>query len=126
MIYNKPQDIKLRTLPSIGSLVSSKQTTSFTPSEEKATTDNLIITNATASVQPTDTVRVNASQNDVDIILTDRYVPENADANVFDLTKMPLLEGIPILTLPGEEIQKPPKNKKPQKSYNSRTRYLQT
>lgn len=108
MIYNKPQDIKLRTLPSIGSLISSKQTTSFTPSEEKATTDNLTITNATASVQPTDTVRVNASQNDVDIILTDRYVPENADANVFDLTKMPLLEGIPILTLPGEEIPKAP------------------
>ncbi len=111
MIYNKPQDIKLRTLPSIGSLVSSKHTTSFTPSEEKATTDNLIIPNATASVQPTDTVRVNAPQNDVDIILTDRYVPENADANVFDLTKMPLLEGIPILTLPGEEIPKAPEKR---------------
>ncbi len=111
MIYNKPQDIKLRTLPSIGALVSSKHTTSFSPSEEKATTDNLIITNATASAQPTDTVRVNVPSNDVDIILTDRYVPENADANVFDLTKMPLLEGIPILTLPGEEIPKAPEKR---------------
>lgn len=107
MIYNRPRDIKLRTLPSIGSLMSSKGKTPFFSEsiDEKAKTDNLIISDNTAPVPKTEAVSSSVSENDVDIILTERYLPEvNSDGNIFDLTKMPLLEGIPILTLPDEDI----------------------
>jgi hypothetical protein len=106
MIYNKPRDIKLRSLPSIGSLFSIKETQhSDEPSLGKSKSDNLITAKDTASVTHTDTVTINAPQKDIDIILTERYIPEGGgDGNVFDLTKMPLLDGIPILTLPGEEL----------------------
>lgn len=106
MIYNKPRDIKLRSLPSISSLFSAKETPQFNePIEEKSKSDNLIKPNDTASVQHMDTVTVAVPEKDVDIILTERYIPENnGDGSIFDLTRMPLLEGIPILTLPGEEI----------------------
>ena len=106
MIYNKPRDIKLRSLPSISSLFSAKETPQFNePIEETSKSDNLIKPNDTASVQHMDTVTVAVPEKDVDIILTERYIPENnGDGSIFDLTRMPLLEGIPILTLPGEEI----------------------
>lgn len=106
MIYNKPRDIKLRSLPSIGSLFSIKETQQADePTSGKSKSDNLIIAKDTASVPHTDTVTINAPQKDIDIILTERYIPEGGgDGNVFDLTKMPLLDGIPILTLPGEEL----------------------
>ena len=106
MIYNKPRDIKLRSLPSISSLFSAKETPQLNePIEEKSKSDNLIKPNDTASVQHMDTVTVVVPEKDVDIILTERYIPENnGDGSIFDLTRMPLLEGIPILTLPGEEI----------------------
>lgn len=106
MIYNKPQDIKLRTFPSVSSLISTKETPRFNESAEgKAESDNLIIKHDTASVNNTDTVSSAVSKKDVDIILPDRYIPESGgDGNIFDLTKMPLLDGIPILTLPNETI----------------------
>ncbi len=106
MIYNKPRDIKLRTLPSVSSLIWQKETSQFNePAEEKAKADNSIITESTASANKADTVSSAVSKDDVDIILTERYVPESGgDNNIFDLTKMPLLEGIPILTLPNESI----------------------
>lgn len=113
MIYNKPRDIKLRSLPSIGSLFSIKETQhADEPSSGKSKSDNLIIAKDTASVTHTDTVTINAPQKDIDIILTERYIPEGGgDGNVFDLTKMPLLDGIPILTLPGEELLVAPPQK---------------
>lgn len=105
MIYNKPRDIKLRALPSIGSLFSSKEPTRFDSAEEKAKADNLIITNDTVSKNQSDTATEGTPKNDVDIILTGKYVPESgSEETIFDLTKMPLLDGIPILTLQGEEI----------------------
>lgn len=107
MIYNRPRDIKLRTLPSLGSLVAKKETSPFAPpTEERAKADNLIITEKAASQIKKETATEGVPQNaDFDIILKDRYIPEDsADGAIFDLTSMPLIEGIPILTLPDEDI----------------------
>ncbi len=116
MIYNKPRDIKLRALPSLSSLVGgkSKKTT-----VNRENTDNS--TNIRQAVsQTTDTASTNIpsgkkiafkskskptadNTKDFDIILN----PENS-AEVYDLTEMPVIEGIPMLVLPEEKSIKRP------------------
>ncbi len=111
MIYNKPRDIKLRALPSLSSLVSGKAKKTVVNGEN---TDNL--TNIRQAVsQTTDTAGTvissskktfksnskDATDNttDFDIILK----PEST-AEVYDLTEMPVIDGIPMLVLPEEKV----------------------
>ncbi len=129
MIYNKPRDIKLRALPSIGSVIKKADSVKnkFTKGAKNDDADKLILLNeavpqgneATAGVvvpeKKTTPSKITIKRidtvedEDFDIILTE---PSNKaeDDVIFDLMEMPVIEGIPMLKLP-EEPQQPTETK---------------
>ena len=122
MLYNKPRDIKLRSLPSVGSVIKRADAvkSKFTREAKNDDTDKLILLNEAVPIENEATAGAampekkktpstitnkaveGVEDNDFDIILTEP--PQRADAEdvIIDLTEMPIIEGIPMLSLPDE------------------------
>ncbi len=129
MLYKKPRDIKLRVLPSVGSIIKKADTVKdkFTKSGKNDDTDKLILLNEAVPHDKEATVNVVVPEkkiipstvtnknvdggvdNDFDIILTEPPVKADEDI-IIDLTELPIIEGIPLLSLP-DEPQKAPELK---------------
>lgn len=106
MIYDKPRDIKMRVLPSLSSL-GSKSEKKKKLKEEKKKTDNLI---NEAQQEPAFKPAPPPLKNDnVDIILegTPTFIEELQlqDNTIFDISQMPIIDGIPMLELPDEHAE---------------------
>ena len=130
MLYNKPRDIKLRALPTVGSVIKRADSVKnkFTKEAKKDDTDKLILLNEAVPHDNEVTAGVVVSEkkiapstvinktvegvedSDFDIILTEPPANPDADDIIIDLTEMPVIEGIPMLTLP-DEPQKAPEVK---------------
>ncbi len=121
MIYNKPRDVKLRVLPTVSTLIKKADNVKgkFTK-EAKIDTDKLILPNEAVPENIAGTAQVavaekttthSASLNreikdngdkDFDIILKEPAGVSEPDDIIFDLTMMPVIDGIPMLRLPDE------------------------
>lgn len=130
MIYNKPRDIKLRALPSVGSVIKRADSVKnkFTKEAKKDDADKLILLNEAVphdneaaagvvvpekKITPPTAINKNVDgveDKDFDIILTEPPAKADADDIIIDLTEMPVIEGIPMLSLP-DEPQKAPEVK---------------
>ncbi len=95
MIYNRPHDISWRLLPSLKFLNKEKRR-----AQSSKKTDNLIKAEKSVSTLP---------EKNVDIILDGKptFVKElEVDENtIIDITKMPVIEGVPILQFPSEPYE---------------------
>ncbi len=129
MIYNKPRDVKLRALPSIGSVIKKADSvkSKFTKEAKNDDADKLILLNEAVPQDNEATVNVvvpekkstpskttikridTVEDEDFDIILTESSKKAEDDV-IFDLMEMPVIEGIPMLKLP-EEAPKPTETK---------------
>lgn len=104
MIYDKPRDIKLRVLPSLSSL-GTKSTKK--KKEDKKKPDNLIQeAQKSPAFKPAPPP---LKSDDIDIILegTPTFIEELQlqDDTIFDISQMPIIDGIPMLELPDEPIE---------------------
>ncbi len=126
MLYNKPRDVKLRVLPSVSSVIKRADTVKnkFTKNGKNDDADKLILLNETVPqgngaaanvVVPEKKAKYSTvinknvegvEDNDFDIILTVPPVKQDEDI-VIDLTEMPVIEGIPMLSLPDEPRKAP-------------------
>ena len=129
MIYNKPRDVKLRALPSIGSVIKKADSvkSKLTKEAKNDDADKLILLNEAVPQDNEATVNVvvpekkstpskttikridTVEDEDFDIILTESSKKAEDDV-IFDLMEMPVIEGIPMLKLP-EEAPKPTETK---------------
>ena len=129
MIYNKPRDVKLRALPSIGSVIKKADSvkSKFTKEAKNDDADKLILLNEAVPQDNEATVNVvvpekkstpskttikridTVEDEDFDIILTESSKKAEDDV-IFNLMEMPVIEGIPMLKLP-EEAPKPTETK---------------
>ena len=127
MLYNKPRDIKLRSLPSVGSVIKRADSVKnkFTREAKNDDTDKLILLNEAVAVENEATAGVampekkktpstitnktveGVEDNDFDIILTEPPQRAEAEDVIIDLTEMPIIEGIPMLSLPDEAPKAP-------------------
>ena len=103
MIYDKPRNIRLRIFPSPFSRM---QKSNVKKAKKKVFPDNLIIESDTQ--QSFKAVVPPVVNENVDIILQGKptFIQEAEMRNnaVIDVSKMPVIDGIPMLDLPGEEI----------------------
>ena len=103
MIYDKPRNIRLRIFPSPFSRM---QKSNVKKAKKKAFPDNLI--NESDTQQSFKAVVPPVVNENVDIILQGKptFIQEAEMRNnaVIDVSKMPVIDGIPMLDLPGEEI----------------------
>ncbi len=131
MLYNKPRDVKLRALPSVGTIIKKADSvkSKLTKNGKNDDTDKLILLNeavphntetTAGAVVPekrftpstaTDKAVADSESKDFDIILTEPPVRTDEDI-IIDLTELPVIEGIPMLTLPDEPHKTPPSKHK--------------